>query len=359
MAPYFPQVTLTQKGNSFFSREFEDSPDEVTADGEMDLVRQCTLSIEGMTCGSCVNKIQTEMTSKPGVLTAKVDLDSKIGRFEFDPQVTVPDLIREFVDDLGFKASFEVPDLNPEVKEDRTVFVEVIGMTCQSCVRNIKGKIGERKGVHSVQVCLKEMLAEVEVEVRAKVTTAEIAEAIEQVNSKKFKARALESAEIGIQGMTCQSCVRKIEGTLTQLNGVKRMKVDLENKRGHAVFDPEVTSAETLAVAINNISPKFTALVDATSTRSSPSKRPPRTRRDHSDNEDEDEEGQTRGRGGHRTVEVDLQKFVLRVQGMTCASCVASIEKHGMKIRGELLYKIILACARGGKNQIIFLFCWS
>ena len=36
--------------------------------------------------------------------SATVDLASARGRFEFDASVTAPDLIKEYVDDLGFTA---------------------------------------------------------------------------------------------------------------------------------------------------------------------------------------------------------------------------------------------------------------
>ena len=40
-----------------------------------------------------------------GIVSAKVNLDDKLGIFEYDPSVSAPDLIKDYVDEMGFEAS--------------------------------------------------------------------------------------------------------------------------------------------------------------------------------------------------------------------------------------------------------------
>ena len=41
----------------------------------MDLVRTCTLNIQGMTCQSCVGNIESNVITKPGIFKATVNLE--------------------------------------------------------------------------------------------------------------------------------------------------------------------------------------------------------------------------------------------------------------------------------------------
>lgn len=48
----------------------------------------------------------------------------------------------------------------------------------------------------------------------------------------------MESVVVGIEGMSCQGCVRNITGVLQALSGVQKVEVSLEAKQASVVYDP-------------------------------------------------------------------------------------------------------------------------
>lgn len=66
------------------------------------------VSIEGMTCPSCVYKVECEVSDLNGVTEAKVDLANKRGTFTFDSNLISADDIIKKINELGFKANLAV-----------------------------------------------------------------------------------------------------------------------------------------------------------------------------------------------------------------------------------------------------------
>lgn len=60
-------------------------------------------------------------------------------------------------------------------------------------------------------------------------------------------ARAL---TLGITGMTCGSCRRRVEETLRAVPGVDHAAVDLERGTAEVRYDPATTSPAALATAV-------------------------------------------------------------------------------------------------------------
>ncbi len=57
----------------------------------------------------------------------------------------------------------------------------------------------------------------------------------------------LETANLRIEGMTCQSCALGVEYELKQVDGVIDAKVNYQEGAGVVTFDPNVVGSETIA----------------------------------------------------------------------------------------------------------------
>lgn len=58
-----------------------------------------------MTCQSCSNRIQTVLKGFPGILSAKVTLDTQRGEFQYDSKIVDSNKIVEKIKQLGFEAT--------------------------------------------------------------------------------------------------------------------------------------------------------------------------------------------------------------------------------------------------------------
>lgn len=120
-------------------------------------------------------------------------------------------------------------EIEDSTKAPTTMRVNIEGMRCQSCVKNIEGTIGSRSDVLTVKVDLEEKLGYIEYKTD-EVTPGELIEAIEDMGftaslrstgesssvERHRDGRSLQSAvstcTIHIDGMTCMSCVKTITG---------------------------------------------------------------------------------------------------------------------------------------------------
>ncbi len=103
---------------------------------------EITLPITGMSCASCVNRVEKALTKTEGVLGASVNLASEKARIEYDPAVCEPKDLVDIVRDAGYEAEVT-----------RTSF-GVTGMSCASCVGRVEKALRKAPGVVDVGVNL-------------------------------------------------------------------------------------------------------------------------------------------------------------------------------------------------------------
>lgn len=132
---------------------------------------------------------------------------------------------RDGDDDTDYEGTthlVRVPRTMEARQETSTIRIDIQGMTCQSCVKNIEGMIGARPDVVSIRVILEEKAGYIEYKTR-ETTPQELAEAIEDMGftaslptsddmKSESAASTISTCSIHVDGMTCLSCVRNITG---------------------------------------------------------------------------------------------------------------------------------------------------
>ncbi|MBN9163655.1 MAG: copper-translocating P-type ATPase [Myxococcales bacterium 68-20] len=126
------------------------------------------------------------------------------------------------------------------------------GMTCASCVRRVEKALTKTEGVRSANVNY--ALGRATVAYDPEQTSPEVlADAVVAAGYEVTRAAIappVKTLELGVLGMTCAACVRRIEKAVTSVPGVKEAQVNLVTHRATIVFEPGTTSAESIAEAI-------------------------------------------------------------------------------------------------------------
>ncbi|XP_038219793.1 copper-transporting ATPase 2-like [Zerene cesonia] len=246
------------------------------------------LAVTGMTCQSCVNTIEGTLKEMPGVIRASVSLAENKASVTHSRGAVTPRQLADAVYSLGFDVEIiggtDTPHdqasgdgakmspakakaqtngtVSPLPEEISTCTLEVRGMTCASCVAAIEKHFSKINGVHSVAVALLAAKAEVRHEPR-RVSAAALAHSLTELG---FPADVLSESgaprdlHLAIKGMTCASCVNKIEKTVLKLNGVVSCVVALTTCKGKVTYDPEVIGARKICDAISGLGFEATAL---------------------------------------------------------------------------------------------------
>uniref|UniRef100_A0A3Q2D1E6 P-type Cu(+) transporter n=1 Tax=Cyprinodon variegatus TaxID=28743 RepID=A0A3Q2D1E6_CYPVA len=244
--------------------------------------------IGGMTCRSCVQSIEGRICQMVGVKSVIVSLKEDKGTISFDPSLTDAEHVRAAIEEMGFDASLKgkicyLPwnfgslcsssktetskgaesqvtstsccPYSPEIKAQKC-FIRVAGMTCASCVANIEKNMLKHKGIISVLVSLMAGKAEVKYDPNL-LDPAGVSQLIEDLG---FGAELLEDnavtqgkLDLQITGMTCASCVHKIESKLTSTKGIHSASVALATKKAQIQFDPEVLGARDIVRIIQSL----------------------------------------------------------------------------------------------------------
>jgi Cu+-exporting ATPase len=137
---YFCSASCKEKFDS--SPEKFLGPEKIAAAEEKALpppggvsLKKAELPITGMSCASCVAKIEKGLSKMSGIVDAKVNFATEKATITFDPsRVRMGDFVAT-IHDLGYEAGME------------KVTLPIRGMSCASCVKKVENALNGLEGV--------------------------------------------------------------------------------------------------------------------------------------------------------------------------------------------------------------------
>ncbi|XP_067853253.1 copper-transporting ATPase 1-like [Heptranchias perlo] len=383
-------------------------PDEIRPNQGSEMVVK--MRVEGMTCHSCSSTIEGKIGKLQGVQRIKVSLNSQEATIVYQAHLITPEDLRSQIESAGFLATIktkakplkldvnierlinatQVTKLEPqEVTNSLTnLILRIDGMHCSSCVTNIESNLSELPAVHKIKVSLENKSAILQYN-PAMITPNALRQAVEALPPGGFKVSLPDECHTGksvpgaaqhplvsspqppfsdstkhhlsrmtvinIKGMTCNSCVKSIEENLSKRSGVISIHVSLAQHNGTVEYDPLFTNPEELRDMIEDIG--FDAILPAsTEPAVLPIEVLPKVSvKDKKMSNGICETSMTKIKGEmlpqesgitQRNTEAPVtEKCFIQVTGMTCASCVANIERNLKREDG--IYSVLVALMAG------------
>jgi len=165
--------------------------------------------VSGMTCASCVNRVEQAVGKVEGVERAAVNLATERATVSYDPEQTSISAIASAVE----RAGYGVPELPPDPAVPPAPPITAPVST------NGAGDVTALPGATE--------------------------------------------AVLPIEGMTCASCVRRVEKGLAKVPGVATANVNLATERATVAYDPAVTDLPALRAAVEKSGYRVGEIPDA------------------------------------------------------------------------------------------------
>lgn len=171
---------------------------------------------------------------------------------------------------------------------------KVSGMTCASCATRVEKVVNKMDGVDNAVVNLATEKMTVNFD-KDKINVNDIEEKVKKAGyeAKELKNKNIVNENYKVSGMTCASCSSRVEKVLNKMDGIEGATVNLATEKANIKYDKSKISSEDI---INKI--------------------------------------EKAGYGAEKLNDKNAQEGKFKVNGMTCASCVAHVERAVKKLDG-------------------------
>ena len=143
--------------------------------------------------------------------------------------------------------------------------IQIQGMSCAACVRRVEQGLSALEGVNGASVNFATERASVEYDpdaVSPAAMKAKIRElGYEVLESQSKPGDKLQKTIVSIGGMSCASCVRRVEGALKTLPGVKDASANLATSKATLIHTVDLLNLTEVKKAVDDAGYEFLGLV--------------------------------------------------------------------------------------------------
>ncbi|KAJ2354639.1 Cu(2+)-transporting P-type ATPase, partial [Coemansia sp. RSA 2618] len=266
------------------------------------------VTVDGMTCHSCVNSVTAALQATDGVLDTTVKLEPRgFAWVKYDPHRADAKSVLTAIEDAGFDAGLESVE---DTATTSGIAVEGTASTCGTRVADTPDSIDGRAFGGSGDQTTRPLLASATPQTLRSVSGhADYSFSSNKSGETLLDADSVDATgshintQFEVHGMTCSSCVAAIERGLRNRDGIHSVSVSLLAQRATVQHDSSIVSDTSIAQWIEDLGFEAKAL----------------------------------------DVASRVAKVSLNVYGMTCASCVSSIERSVRKEAGIVSVSVSLA----------------
>ncbi|KAI8583150.1 hypothetical protein K450DRAFT_224457 [Umbelopsis ramanniana AG] len=318
------------------------------------------LSVSGMTCEHCSNTIRNGIQGLQGVEPESISIDVLTGKVTVlvSGEGNVVDAIMEKIDDLGY----EVTDWNKKALSESqpdicSAHIIIQGMTCSHCTTTVQNALSTHPGVirESVLVnldqgeatllyngtetsleAMREVIEDAGYDVENVISTP--ATGSSTLDNESMTDVKLRKAVFRVLGMTCDSCSSAVSELLKNLPGAvpDSVCVGLHTEMGMVVFEGDAITPKLITERLDD------AGYEANNIQIIHNLLPPKVMDEPKEDDQDDSssfvslnkvvshisEASLAGISISSARNDSVQVVSMQVSGMTCASCVGTIEKN-------------------------------
>ena len=187
-------------------------------------------------CGMTVDEEKTDSTAVYNGISYFFCSDSCRNRFDADPG--------KYVEKHSPGVSLEGP--NPETTQLRRIDFSIGGMHCASCVARVESGLAGLPGVEYANVNLSSESASVEFN-PSRITEDQLRRTIRELG---YETRT-KNITLRIEGMSCASCVLKVEKALKSVPGVVEATANFASEEAVVTMMTDTADTEALQAAVS------------------------------------------------------------------------------------------------------------